>query len=111
MEHRALRPNESTLIRRILSATSASALLTQIDEASVYECDANGSLRFLHPSVDSVQRKFPTEAEVLDIDGMSIHALLFLAGEWLDEIQFYKDDSSEIVRFPESDQWDIITLG
>jgi hypothetical protein len=111
VEHRELRPNESGLIRRILNSASASALLAQIDEASVYECDREGSLRFSHPPVDSEQRKFPTEAEALDVDGMPIHALLFVAGQWLDEVEFYKDDSSAIVQFPEPDKWEIVTLG
>lgn len=110
---RKIKTSERELIDRILSAGShhfknASLLVGE----DVSEIDNEGSIKFIHEfnDIPSQQLKFPVEAQAQDGDGIWIHALLFLTGDRIDELEFYKDDSSPIRNFPDLEDWEILDL-
>ncbi|HZI87207.1 MAG TPA: hypothetical protein VFD48_10255 [Pyrinomonadaceae bacterium] len=83
-----------------------------VERYLVKELDGEGSLRFAHEGTPgkSVQMLFPVEAQCQDADGTWIHALLFVVDGWVDELQIYKDDTSPILRMPNSQEWEVFEL-
>lgn len=83
-----------------------------VERYLVKELDGEGSLRFAHEGTpgESVQMLFPVEAQCQDADGIWIHALLFVVDGWVDELQIYKDDTSPILRMPNSQEWEVFEL-
>jgi hypothetical protein len=96
------RPNESerALVSALLTAEfpGRSALVQQLNQASVRTIDRDGSLKFeVQGSVPAdVIRRIPIEADTTDIDGTTIHVLLHVVGGFLDELEVYREDSSPV---------------
>lgn len=113
MSYRKITSAERALIERMLSFRS-----DENDEGSIQVedhvkvIDKEGSLKFAHESQPKrmQQEKFPVEAQLQDLDGIWIHALLFVVDNKVDELEIYKDDSSEIVRRPRAEEWEIFKL-
>ena len=63
--------------------------------------DADGSLA-LQPDRDApaadVVRRVPVEAELEDLDGVTIHVLLHVTNGRLNELELFRDDSAPIRR-------------
>lgn len=108
MTLRKLTNNERELVKLILDAKGEP--IEFVDE--VKTIDTEGSLKFSHHGVfaDKEHKKFPVEAQSRDTDGVWIHALLFLIDDEVDELEFYKDDSSSIRSMPTPKDWEIIDL-
>lgn len=111
MKYRKITNDERELINRILSSW-----LNQINEnisvgEYVKEIDKEGSIKFVHSSepVSILQKKIPVEAQVQDVDGVWVYALLFVVdNNKVDELEIYKDDSSPIMKIPKHQEWEII---
>ena len=111
---RALHSSEAQLLRRLVAVDfpGPSEVAQQLREALAEPIDANGSLRFIVQSNTScpVARRIPVEAEVLDSDGIRIHALLHVVDGTVFELEIYKDDSSAVNTAPFPDAWEVIVL-
>jgi hypothetical protein len=77
-------------------------ILEQLTNAQVEQIDPGGSLRFIISSdkVAFVKSRIPVEAEFLDTDGVHRHILLHVLNGKIDELEFYKDDSSPVMQHP-----------
>jgi hypothetical protein len=110
------RPNsaEELLLRKLLTHNfrGRDELTRQLAAARVRVIDDEGSLEFRVSSRERapVVRRVPIEAEANDRDGIVIHALLHVVDGQLKEFEFYKDDSSRILRLPPAKEWEIIAL-
>lgn len=83
----------------------------QLKEFLVKNLDAEGSIGFLlqgQTPLAIVRHRVPVEACALDKDGVMIHALLHILDGRAEELEFYKDDSSEILEYPTS--WEFLVL-
>lgn len=105
MPPRKLAHNEAQLIDRLLEEDfpGRDAISEQINLALVEQIDANGSLKFyVSGGVEAVTKfRIPTEGEVEDVEGMTIHVLLHVVDGKVSELEIYKDDSSPIIDMPE----------
>jgi hypothetical protein len=112
MKYRDITVNELELLERLLFFRLSEQMMSKHrgKKYLVKEIDKNGSLKFIHEGNLSqlAQRKFPVEAQSLDKDNIYIHALLFLVNDEIDELEFYKDDSSSILQMPKPQDWEII---
>jgi hypothetical protein len=73
-------------------------LAIQVAAARCRQIDADGSLALSAigaPRADVVHR-IPVEAEVEDIDGMTIHVLLHVVEGYIDELEVYREDSGPL---------------
>lgn len=91
---------EIQLVGSLLGATFAGreALVQQWLSAEVRRIDEDGSLQIRTcggPPADVV-RRIPVEAELEDVDGMTIHILLHVIDGLLDELEIYRDDSRPV---------------
>ena len=111
MAYRRITTDEQNLVKLLLGTLKNENATFHCSD-DVEEIDREGSLKFRHGNVagKNEQQKFPVEAQAKDADGTWIHALLFLVNDDVDELEFYKDDSSGIVRKPSSRDWEIIDL-
>jgi uncharacterized protein DUF6984 len=108
---RPITPFEASLINRIVNAGSGRyhAVPTLADER-VSELPAEGTIRFTAYRSDS-SRKYPIEAEAADVDGILIHALLFVNNDGcIAELELYKEDGSPIADMPPAEAWTIVDL-
>jgi hypothetical protein len=55
-----------------------------------------------------VNHRIPTEAEGNDIDGVRIHILLHVVDGFMDEVQFFREDPSDIKELPPPETLEII---
>jgi hypothetical protein len=114
MEWREPTAQEQALIEHLLSAefSGRDAIRRQLQSAMVRVIDKEGSLGFLVPCAEraTVKYSIPIEAEADDIDGTTIHMLLHVRDGFIAELEFYKDDSSRIVRRPPTAQWRVVNL-
>jgi hypothetical protein len=112
---RRLTPDEGALIGRLLDADfpGREELRAQVAAASVREIDEDGSLEFRVRTAQtaSVVRRVPVEAEARDADGGNVHVLLHVVDGRVDELEFYKEDGSRIVKRPEPEELRILILG
>jgi hypothetical protein len=70
----------------------------QVADARCRQIDGDGSLALLAigaPRADVV-RRIPVEAEVEDIDGMTIHVLLHVMDGYIDELEIYRNDGAPL---------------
>ena len=111
---RTLGAAERQLLERLLSVDfpGRHELLLQVETALVEPIDSEGSLRFVISSnvAAPVVRRIPIEAQCQDADGMWIHALLHVVKGRISELEFYKDDSSPIIRMPTRDEWELVVI-
>lgn len=75
-------------------------LKEQLKTCKVMTIDKEGGLKFdiKSDSTAPVIRRVPIEAEMLDADGIKVHILLHVINGKLSELEFYKDDGSEIIN-------------
>jgi hypothetical protein len=63
--------------------------------------DGDGSLSLL-PAPDAVpaevERRIPVEADLEDVDDMTIHVLLHVVDGLMNELEIYRDDSAPVQR-------------
>jgi hypothetical protein len=106
MTYRVLLKREKELIDRLANANSKFVGDIDLDVMEVKEIDEYGSLKIRHSKkMNEVQMKLPAEAMFLDEDGVWLHALLFTCGGEIDELEYYKDDSSAVRIWPKTDEW------
>ncbi len=98
---RPLSETERLTLAKLLTADfpGRTQLLQQAQGALAKTLDAEGSIA-LRSSVDApaaqVVRRIPVEAEFEDLDGVTVHVLLHVLEGFLDELEFYRDDSAPI---------------
>ncbi len=108
MKTRCITTDEKELIEMILKNLEGSNISLPQSE-KVEELDQEGSLRFSN-TIITPHKYVPVEAEFIDDDGISVHALIFVKANVVDELEIYKDDGSPIVRRPKPRDWKIINL-
>jgi hypothetical protein len=99
------REPELGIIGKLLSADfpGKEELRRQIVQAKVRTIDDNGSIEFSTLAGDEarVTRRIPVEGEYEDIDGVTVHILLFVVNGLVDELEIHKEDGSQVVKVPE----------
>jgi hypothetical protein len=111
VKQRTITADERALVEKLLSLWSFEGKVQPRFSGTVEEIDEQGSLKFVHTNdVKARQKKWPVEGQYRDDDGVWIHVLLFLVGDEVDELEFFKDDSSIIVRKPLPQEWEMIDL-
>jgi hypothetical protein len=107
-EWRDLSPDEKDLVGNLMKNDfpGRDGIAKQIEHAKVRMLD----IPVLQFRVDidekvNVIDSVPVEAFCEDLDGMTIHALLHVSQGVVQEIEFYKDDGSPILRMPEGKQF------
>jgi len=111
---RTLTDSERNILAKLLSTDfeGRDAIKHQVDRCLVRAIDVNGSLEFSAQTGvrAQVKRRIPVEGQFVDVDGMQIHVLLHVFDQKIAELEFYKDDSSLIVRMPPAEKLEIILL-
>lgn len=73
---------------------------SQVVGAEVESIDSNGSFRLKIPvraPQAAVSKRIPVEGCYRDADGVNVHVLLHVVGGKAQEVEVYKDDSSDVV--------------
>lgn len=88
---------ERELVSVLLSADFPGkvAIAAQVDRAQVRVIDPEGSLELSitdGPRAEVV-RRIPVEAETEDEDGITVHVLLHVENGFVNELEFYREDS------------------
>jgi len=104
---REMQPRERELIHKLLEPNfpGRDELLQQLETAKVRTIDVNGSLQFLISSstkADHVKYVVPVEGEYEDLDGMTVHVLLHMAGDKAKELEFFREDGLPVQSWPDS---------
>lgn len=114
MTSRPIEPSEHALLHRLLSADfpGREQLIEQVRSATVAPIDGDGSLRFVVDKATEagVTKRIPVEAQCVDSDGISIHALLHVVDGQISELEIYKDDSSSVLREVNVNEWEILVM-
>lgn len=78
-------------------------LAIQLRDSLVCSIDENGSVDFLVSTKKkvTVHNPIPVEAEAEDSDGITIHLLLHVIDGIARGIEVYKEDSSDVIKFPD----------
>lgn len=76
---------------------------TQIDSCLVRPIDENGSLKFFVQTETqaAVKSRIAVEGEMEDEDSVTVHVLLHVIEGKVDELEIYKDDSSNLLTRPD----------
>ena len=103
--YREMRPNERELIYKLLEPTfpGRNQLSDQLESAKVRTIDDDGSLEFLICSstkADHLKYVVPTEGEYEDPDGITVHVLLFVKDDRAAELEFYREDNTQVQTWP-----------
>jgi hypothetical protein len=98
--------HEKQLIDKLLAPTFSGRdeLKLQLQNASVATVDENGSLEFFLKSdisADHVKYVVPTEGEYEDTDGVTVHILLHVVRGKAKELELYKEDNSQVIKWPD----------
>lgn len=92
---------EKSILKFLLTKKfkGCNTLRRQISDCLVRTLDENASLKLKTLCKDkaNVERRIPTEAEMLDTDKITVHILLHVVNGKVDELEFYKDDLSRIL--------------
>jgi len=109
---RHLTKYERNLVSMITDAQAGKAIGDfELENLLVESIDSNGCLKFLNDE-SGHHVKFPVEAYYM-IDSaslLSIHALLFIKNNKLDELEIYRDDGESVGELPPIEQWTIVSL-
>ena len=96
---------ERRLVDRLLATPfpGSRELALQLGDSLVCSIDQNGSVDFLVPTNEkvSVLNPIPVEAEAEDSDGITIHLLLHVIEGVARGIEVYKEDGSDVIKFPD----------
>jgi hypothetical protein len=112
---RPLSSTERSVLAKLLSEDfpGSPALREQLAHVRARRIDADGSLA-LQPAPDATQaevtRRIPVEAELEDVDDVTIHALLHVIDGLINELEVYREDSSPIRRDIRPDDFRLIVL-
>ena len=97
---RALTSTERKLLNSLLRPEfpGKDNLVEQLASAEVRQIDDDGSLQFrIHRgSPAAVNHRVPVEAELEDLDGVTIHLGLHVIDGFLNELEIYREDSLPI---------------
>ena len=108
MTYEPLSERHESIIRKLLSAEfpGREAVRDQIASSRARLIDQNGSLEFQIQTDQLAATDFrvPVEGEFEDVDGITIHVLLHVVGGRVQEMEIYKDDSSDVVEMPSPDK-------
>ena len=104
---RSLTPSEKAILDRLLAGDFAGRdeILQQIAESLVRSIDEDGSLEFriISPvKATSTKSRVPTEGEAEDVDGITIHFLLHVVNDVVQELEIFKEDNSRPLTMPAS---------
>ncbi|HEY1786476.1 MAG TPA: hypothetical protein VGG30_13030 [Pirellulales bacterium] len=96
---------ENDLLGRLLAQDfpGRAEILQQLQKCQVQTVDENGSLEFKIDSsarTTSTKSRVPTEGEVDDTDGVTIHFLLHVVNDVVSYLEVFKEDNSQIVTMP-----------
>ena len=117
---RRLTDLEKGIIKKLLSIQfpGRDALLSQLESLVASQLDEDGTvldengslyLKTESPIRAEVKTRVPTEGKAVDLDGITIHYLLFVNDEGkMDQLEIYKDDLSKVLRKVEHDQIEVI---
>jgi hypothetical protein len=102
---RPLTAEERSLIEHLLApiAMGKHELRQQLKKALVRIIDDDGSLEFkIETSVriPGIERGVVTEGEFVDVDGGPAHVLLHVVDGKIKELEFYKEDRSQVICLP-----------
>jgi hypothetical protein len=112
---RALSAPERSILAKLLSQDfpGSADLREQLLQTRGRKIDADGSLA-LEPATGAipagVTRRIPVEAELEDVDGMTIHVLLHVINGLMNELEVYREDSSPVQRHISPDELRLIVL-
>ncbi len=103
---RDMQPRERELIRKLLEPVfpGRDELSQQLETAKVRTIDNNGSVEFSISSptrADHVKYVVPTEGEYEDLDGITVHVLLYMVGEKPKGLDFYREDNGQVQTWPD----------
>ena len=112
---RPINDHEMGLLRRLLEGEFAGVAQLREQLPSVQQVevlDAEGSIRFrdVDGPLAQVLHRVPVEGQYKDADGMHLRALLHVVDGRLFELEFYKDDSTQIKRPPQTEDWEVLWL-
>jgi hypothetical protein len=105
---------ERDLLQRLLEAEfpGRDELVTLVQDIRVRPVDEVGSLelRSQRSGTAQVVKRIPVEAEAVDADGFSIHALLHVVNGRPVELEIFKDDGSCVKQMPPPSAFELIVL-
>jgi hypothetical protein len=114
---RELSQEELKIFERLLSAefSGCAELRSQVSLARVFEeCTHCPTIGLLVDHVTApkanVKGRVPVEAEVDDKDGVRIHLLLHVVNGFLNELEVFREDGSEIYQLPMPETLKILCL-
>jgi hypothetical protein len=115
VDFRSLSGGEKAVLAKLLGADFPGnlALREQLPRLRARKIDGDGSLSLLaaHSAIPAeVACRIPVEAELEDVDGMTIHVLLHIMEGLMSELEIYRDDSSPVKRGIEPDDLRLIVL-
>jgi hypothetical protein len=112
-EYARLDPGNGRILAKLLTEPfpGRDEVARQIAVARGRTIDAEGSLALSAVEVPraSVVRRIPVEAEVEDVDGVTIHVLLHVVDGYIDESEIYRDDGAA-VQAPIRDALRVVVL-
>jgi hypothetical protein len=88
------------------------ALRQQVASATAHVIEDDGSLAFsvIDGARADIVRRVPVEAELEDVDGVTIHVLLHVADGMLDELEIFREDSRRVQRPTVPTEFRVIVL-
>jgi hypothetical protein len=109
-----LSANAREILARLLDADfpGRDQVAQQVAAARAKTLDEHGCLELSAGEAPPARviRRIPVEAETVDTDGMSIHVLLHVVDGYIDELEFFRDDSGTIQRPVRAEDLRVIVL-
>jgi hypothetical protein len=103
---RPIKHEELALIRAIVQGTAFASHVSHLGEDTLVKVvDEVGSLLLAENGLDVPHSKVGPEAEAVDLDGDTIHALLFESAGKVVFLEYYKDAGSAPQRPPPLSEW------
>ncbi len=107
-DFRSVGQYEMGLLNALLTPSFAGRdeLLAQVAVCKIKNFDDNGSFEFKVESPEhAAPTKYavPTEGECEDEDGVVIHLLLHVRGDYLQELEIFREDNLKVIRRPNPD--------
>jgi hypothetical protein len=108
---RLLNDYETMILSRLLQCEfeGRDSIASQLRSARARPIDDSGSIEImanLGPAAD-VATRVPVEAQCLDVDGVPISIMLFVANGFINELEFSKADGSAIKKMPDPEALDV----
>ena len=112
MHWRDLAANEQALLNRLLTPTFSGKdqLRVQLKHCRVRTIDDNGSLEFevnTDTRIPDAKYGVLTEGEFRDFDQGAAHVLLHVRDGLVRILEFYKEDSSNVLNMPQPENVDV----